>query len=92
VATKPIGRISPAPEVVPQAQHRRTVQTAGADYWALTKPEINFLIAIATLTGFYLGCAGRSGEFSFLLLIHTLLGTVLVASGTGTESILRAAL
>jgi heme O synthase-like polyprenyltransferase len=26
------------------------------DYWALTKPEINFLIAIATLAGFYLVC------------------------------------
>ena len=26
-----------------------------ADYWALTKPEINFLIAIATFAGFYLG-------------------------------------
>jgi protoheme IX farnesyltransferase len=68
------------------AQHSGAIRpvAAVADYWALTKPEINFLIAIATITGFYLGRAGRSGEFPLLLLIHTLLGTLLVASGTGT--------
>jgi heme O synthase-like polyprenyltransferase len=27
--------------------------SAVADYWALTKPEINFVIAIATFAGFY---------------------------------------
>src|ERR1700730_12986817 len=55
-----------------------------ADYWALTKPEINFLIAIATLAGFYLGWPAQLHDFPFVLLIHTLLGTLLVASGTGT--------
>ena len=25
-----------------------------ADYWALTKPEVNFLILITTFVGFYL--------------------------------------
>jgi heme O synthase-like polyprenyltransferase len=54
-----------------------------ADFWALTKPEINFLIAIATFTGFYLGASGRE-HFPVVLLIHTLLGTLLVSSGTGT--------
>jgi protoheme IX farnesyltransferase len=58
---------------------------AGAsDYWTLTKPEINFLIAIATLTGFYLALPRHSDHFPLLLLVHTLLGTLLVASGTGT--------
>jgi len=55
-----------------------------SDYWALTKPEVNFLILITTFAGFYLGGAAQSRDFSFLLLIHTLLGTLLVASGTGT--------
>jgi protoheme IX farnesyltransferase len=55
-----------------------------ADYWALTKPEINFLIAIATSAGFYLGSLGRFPAFPMALLIHTLAGTLLVASGTGT--------
>ena len=54
-----------------------------ADYWALTKPEINFLIAIATFTGFYLGLPTQLHGFPFVLLIHTLLGTLLVASGAG---------
>jgi protoheme IX farnesyltransferase len=55
-----------------------------ADYWALTKPEINFLIAIATFAGFYLGCPTQLHGFPFMLLIHTMLGTMLVASGAGT--------
>ena len=62
-------------------------RTPWADYWTLTKPEINFLIAIATFSGFYLGSSerypGRFHDFPVLLLIHTLLGTLLVASGTG---------
>jgi heme o synthase len=57
--------------------------SAAADYWALTKPEINFLIAIATFTGFYLGCPAQLHGFPFLLLIHTLVGTLLVASSAG---------
>jgi protoheme IX farnesyltransferase len=55
-----------------------------ADYWALTKPEINLLIAIATCTGFYLAVPGPLREFPALRLVHTLLGTLLVASGAGT--------
>src|SRR6266852_5739453 len=31
-----------------------------ADYWALTKPEVNFLIAVTTFAGFYLGCPTQS--------------------------------
>jgi heme o synthase len=69
----------------PRVEGRRfTASTAVADYWALTKPEINFLIAIVTFAGFYLGRpSGRYG-FPLLPLIHTLFGTLLVASGTGT--------
>jgi protoheme IX farnesyltransferase len=54
------------------------------DYWALTKPEVNFLITMATLPGFYLAWPGGLYHFPLMLLAHTLLGTVLVASGTGT--------
>jgi len=59
------------------------VQT-GADYWALTKPEVNFLIGLTTLAGFCLARGTEPRAFPFLLLIHTLLGTLLVAAGTGT--------
>jgi heme o synthase len=54
-----------------------------SDYWALTKPEVNFLILITTFVGFYLASASN-GRFSFVRLFNILLGTLLVASGTGT--------
>src|SRR3984885_14175224 len=56
---------------------------AVTDYWALTKPEINFLIAIATFAGFYLGLPTELHGFPFMLLTRTLLGTLLVSSGAG---------
>src|SRR5438128_1686315 len=59
-------------------------RSAVADYWALTKPEVNFLIAIATFSGFYLGLPASVPDFPWLQLMNTLLGTLLVASGTGT--------
>jgi protoheme IX farnesyltransferase len=52
-----------------------------ADFWTLTKPEVNFLVLVSTLVGFYLG---SRGPLDFARLFHTLLGTLLVASGTGT--------
>lgn len=52
--------------------------------WTLTKPEVNFLIALTAFTGFYLAHAHQPGHFPFSLLICTLVGTLLVASGTGT--------
>src|SRR6476620_2419006 len=55
-----------------------------SDYWALTKPEVNFLILITTGVGFYLGCGSAARTFSFISLFNTLVGTLLVASGTGT--------
>lgn len=51
-----------------------------ADYWALTKPEINFLIMITTAAGFWVGSAKPLFQ-SGILLFHTLVGTLLVASG-----------
>jgi protoheme IX farnesyltransferase len=54
-----------------------------SDYWALTKPEVNSLILITTFVGFYVASA-RDGRFSFAGLFNTLLGTLLVASGTGS--------
>jgi heme O synthase-like polyprenyltransferase len=56
---------------------------AAVDYRALTKPEINFLIAIATFAGFYLGYPAQFHAFPFMLLIHTLLGTLLVSKRRG---------
>jgi heme o synthase len=51
------------------------------DYWMLTKPEINFLIAITTGAAFCVGSPAAIAHFPWVLLFHTLLGTVIVASG-----------
>jgi heme o synthase len=60
-----------------------TLRAAVPDFWTLTKPEVNFLIVIATFTGFYLGLPLDLHAFPFGRLLNTLLGTLLVASGTG---------
>src|ERR1700745_1035277 len=66
------------------ARGRRFAGNTLSDYWALTKPEVNLLILITTFVGFYLGCGSEARPFSFISLFNTLLGTLLVASGTGT--------
>src|SRR5258705_1683642 len=67
-----------------RAQDGRSWGSMLSDYWALTKPEVNFLILITTAVGFYLGCGNEAQPLSFVSLFNTLLGTLLVASGTGT--------
>ena len=51
------------------------------DYYTLTKPEVNLLILMTTSAGYYL--ASR-GPFKIAGLVNTLVGTLLVASGTAT--------
>src|ERR1700686_2456542 len=69
----------------PTFQRRPTaVVQALADYWALTKPDVNLLIAIVTSAGFYLGYPVQYGGLPVGLLFHTVVGTMLVSGGTGT--------
>ena len=49
-----------------------------ADFWEMTKPGITLMVVLTAGLGFLL--AERSG-FSFLLLVHTLLGTGLISAG-----------
>ena len=49
------------------------------DYLELTKPRITILIVICTAVGFYFGCRG---PIRLAILLHALLGTALMASGT----------
>lgn len=51
------------------------------DYYTLTKPEVNLLILMTTSAGYYLGLRG---PFHLSGLLNTLIGTLLVASGTAT--------
>src|SRR5277367_3787574 len=60
---------------------RQTLPSKLRDYYTLTKPEVNLLILMTTSAGYYL--ASR-GPFHFVGLINTLVGTLLVASGTAT--------
>src|SRR5271156_965238 len=61
----------------------RTVAVNGFEkpwaYVVLTKPDVTFLVVITTVAGFYLG---SRGPLDWILLAHTLLGTVLVGAGT----------
>jgi heme o synthase len=72
------GPIRPATE----SSLRRCVAVL-ADYWTLTKPEVNLLIVITTFAGFYVASPALPHS-QFLLLFNTGVGTLLVASGTGT--------
>ena len=60
-----------------------TLGSTLSDFWTLTKPEVNFLILIATSAGFYAGYPSDLHPFPVVRLLNTLLGTLLVASGTG---------
>jgi protoheme IX farnesyltransferase len=55
-----------------------------ADYWTLTKPEVNLLIGVTTAAGFSLAGAGHGQGASITGFVHTVVGTLLVAGGTGT--------
>ena len=65
-------------------QRSATRSSRLSDYWMLTKPEVNFLIAIATAAAFCIASPAPLGHFRWVLLLQTLLGTVLVASGAAT--------
>src|SRR5437016_12248582 len=83
MAADPILIIATQTRLVPARAQAGAIRSAAADYWALTKPEVNLLIAIATFTGFCVAVPGPLREFPWLRLVHTFLGTLLVASATG---------
>jgi len=52
-----------------------------ADYWMMTKPEVNFLVVLSSVVAFYIA---STGPLQVGLLLNMVLGTFLVASGTAT--------
>ena len=86
MATKPfLARVDlagPDLSIAPRPASARS--TFLADYWVLTKPEVNFLIIITTFAGFDLARVAAGWDFPFWVLINALVGTLMVASGTGT--------
>jgi heme o synthase len=70
-----------APNLLANSPSLPTLPCRLRDYYSLTKPEVNLLILMTTSAGYYLGVRG---PFSIGGLISTLVGTLLVASGTAT--------
>src|SRR5256884_689990 len=82
MATEPILAALDVAEV--QRRHGLARSSVLSDYWSLTKPEVNFLIAVTTAAGFWMGAPASLAHFPWTSLLHALVGTVLVASGAAT--------
>jgi len=82
MATEPILVALDVAEV--QRRHGLARSSVLSDYWSLTKPEVNFLIAVTTAAGFWMGAPASLAHFPWTSLLHALVGTVLVASGAAT--------
>jgi protoheme IX farnesyltransferase len=50
-----------------------------ADYWELTKPEVNSLVVVSSAAGY---CVAATAGMDWLRLAHVLVGTALVSGGT----------
>ena len=76
--------VLPTPSLaLPRPVHRAD-PTAWSEYWALTKPDINLLIAITTAIAFCMAAPSSLSRFPWISLLNAVLGTVLVASGAAT--------
>jgi protoheme IX farnesyltransferase len=60
-----------------------------ASYVALTKPRITVFVVMTAFVGFVAGTKGPLSSLVLPLLLHTLLGTALVASGTSAFNQVR---
>ena len=61
----------------------RSLKVVMSDYFQLTKPGITLTVLISMLMGFIIG---NKGMGNFYLMLHTILGTFLIASGTGAHN------
>lgn len=77
-----VGSLEVCPLDVKIAAPRAAVVPASgrpAIYWALSKPDVTFLVVITTLAGY---CLASSSPIDWLRLLHTVFATTLVAAGT----------
>lgn len=71
--------------------NRTNTQTTGtqqlfatiSDYYELTKPGITFTVVASMLIGFLMGTAGN---VNYLLMVHAIFGTWLIAAGTAAHN------
>jgi protoheme IX farnesyltransferase len=64
---------------IPSAAVEGPLPVSARDFWEMTKPGITLMVTLTAGLGFLL--AEQSSTFSFVLLVHTLLGTALVSAG-----------
>jgi heme o synthase len=69
------------PPVSSGASYARILQQLRGDLMALTKARLSFLVLVTTVFG-YAVAAKDSGTFSFVLLFHLILGTIMCAFGS----------
>ncbi len=62
---------------------QRSLSEIVSDYYQLTKPGITLAVLISMLVGFAVGSAG---SINFTLMIHAIIGTYLIAAGTGAHN------
>jgi protoheme IX farnesyltransferase len=55
--------------------------TRAADYLALTKPRLNFLVVATSAAGYYLGAPSSAGGIDLAAMAFAVAGTALVAGG-----------
>jgi protoheme IX farnesyltransferase len=60
------------------ALEQGSTRSRAADFVALTKPRLNLLVLMTTVAAYFLGA---SDEAPLMLLVHTVIGTALVAGG-----------
>jgi len=68
--------IAPQPVVI-EGREGRDYRARIFDFAELTKPRITVMVLVTTLVGFYMG----SRDLNFMLLLHAIIGTGLIASG-----------
>ncbi len=64
------------------AVSEKRAPSRAADFLSLTKPRITVFVVMTAFVGFAAGVKGPLFSLDPVLLLHTLLGTALVASGT----------
>jgi heme o synthase len=79
MATEPLAAALDISAVRPCHGVRRSGMLSA--YWSLTKPEVNFLIAVTVAFGFWMGIPASLGHFPWSALFQTILGTAVVSSG-----------
>lgn len=62
---------------------KRSFTDVLSDYYQLTKPGITMSVLVSMLVGFILG---SGANIDFVILIHALIGTYLIAAGTGAHN------